>query len=119
MLAHPFVTPDEFDRHAARSLLWMNANGIHPADRRVAVNALFAVVLTADALSMPRTLGSREYFVETIEHMAGRSVNPTAYPSVSFDSRRRFASEGASLLKPPMSPDQPFRKVEEWSVPRS
>jgi hypothetical protein len=119
VLAHPFVTPDEFDRHAARSLLWMSANGLRPADRRVAVNALFAVVLAADALTMPRTLGSRDYFVETIEHMAGRSLNPTAYPSVSFDPRRRFASEGAYLLKVPSSPDQPFGKVEEWSVPRS
>ena len=119
VLAHPFVPPDEFERHAARSLLWMKANGIQPANRRVAVNALFAAVLTSDALSMPRTLGSREYFVETIEHMAGRSLNPTAYPAVSFDPGRRFASEGAWLLKLPSSPDQPFGKVEEWSVPSS
>ena len=119
LLAHPFVPPDEFDRHAARSLAWMKANGIQAANRRVAVNALFAAVLASDALSMPRTLGSREYFVETIEHMASRSLNPTAYPSVSFDSGRRFASEGAWLLKPPSSPDQPFGKVGEWPAPRS
>jgi hypothetical protein len=68
---------------------------------------------------MPRTLGSREYFVETIEHMAGRSLNPTAYPSVSFEPGRRFASEGGYLLKPPAAPDQPYGKVEEWSVPGS
>ena len=74
--------------------MWMKANGLRPADRRVAVNALFAVVLAADALSVPRTLGSREYFVEIIEHMTNRSLNPTAYPSVSFDPMRRFASAG-------------------------
>jgi hypothetical protein len=116
VLAHPFVTPDEFERHAARSLMWMTASSLKPADRRVAVNALFAIVLAADALSVPRTLGSREYFVETIEHMTSRSLSPTTYPSVAFDPKRRFASAGAYLLKPPSSPGQPFKKVEEWYV---
>jgi cytochrome c553 len=119
VLAHPFVAPDEFDKHAVRSLLWMKANDIKPADRRVAVNAFFAIVLAADALNLPRRLGSREYFVETIEHMTNRSVNPTAYPSVSFDPQRRFASAGAYLLKMPSSPGESFRKVEEWYVPES
>ncbi len=119
VLAHPFVPPDEFDKHAARSLLWMKANDIRPLDPRVAVNAFFAIVLAADALNLPRTLGSREYFVETIEHMTNRSVNPTAYPSVSFDPKRRFASAGAYLLKVPSSPNESFRKVEEWYVPES
>jgi mono/diheme cytochrome c family protein len=119
VLAHPFVVPEDFDKHALRSLLWMKSNNVRPADRRVAVNALFAVVLAADALSVPGTLGSREYFIETIEHMTNRSLTPTAYPSVSFDAQRRFASAGAYLLKMPASPDESFGKVEEWYVPRS
>jgi hypothetical protein len=119
VLAHPFVAPDEFDRHAIRSLMWMKANGIRPPDRRVAVNAFFAVVLAADALNLPRRLASREYFVETIEHMTNRSVYTTAYPSVSFDPRRRFASAGAYLLKMPSAPNESFGKVEEWYVPES
>jgi hypothetical protein len=119
VLAHPFVAPDEFDQHAVRSLMWMRANGIKPLDRSVAVNAFFAIVLAADALNLPRRLGSREYFVETIEHMTNRSVYPTAYPSVSFDPRRRFASTGAYLLKMPSLPSGSFGKVEEWYVPGS
>ncbi|MEO8682454.1 MAG: hypothetical protein ABI665_25625, partial [Vicinamibacterales bacterium] len=108
--------PDEFERHAARSLGWMKATGITPADPRVAVNALFAVTLAADALSRPRTIGSREYFVETIEHMTSRSPYPTAYPSVTFGPTRRFASAGSFLLRMPSAPGEPFRKVEEWYV---
>ena len=118
VVVHPFVPPDEFERNAARSLLWMKANGIQPADRRVAVNALFAVVLAADALNIPRTIGSREYFIERIEHMTTTSVSPTAYPAVSFDAKRRFASGGAYLLKMPAAPGETFRKVEEWYVPK-
>ncbi len=117
LLAHPFVPPDEFDRHAARSLGWMRASGLKPADRRVAVNAFFAVVVAADALNMPRTIGSREYFIERIEHMTGSSVNATAYPSVSFNADRRFASTGAYLMQMPAAPGEPFRKVGEWYVP--
>lgn len=117
-LMHPFVSPDLFDRHAARSLVWMKANGITPADRMVAINALFAATLAADALNLPRTLGSREYFIERIEHMASRTPMPTAYPSVTFDPKRRFASAGCYLLKPPSSPGEPFRKVQEWYVPK-
>jgi len=83
------------------------------------VDALFAIVLTADALSVPGTIGSREYFIETIEHMTNRSLSPTSYPSVSFDSQRRFASAGAYLLKMPSSPEETFGKVEEWYVPAS
>jgi mono/diheme cytochrome c family protein len=118
MLVHPFVAPEEFDKHAARTLFWMKGNGITAADRRVAVNALFAIVLAADALNVPRTLDSREYFVETIEHMASRSVQPTAYPSVSFDPKRRFGSTGAYILKVPSAAGEPYRKVEEWFVPK-
>ena len=118
MLVSPFVTPDEFDKHAARSLSWMKVNGIKAADRQVAVNALFAVILAADALTIPRTVGSREYFVENIEHMTNRSVQPTAYPSVSFAPKRRFASAGAYIVKMPSAPGEPYRKVEEWYVPQ-
>jgi hypothetical protein len=118
-LVHPFVPPDEFDAHTARSLMWMKANGLKPADRRVAVNALFAVVLAADALSVPKAIDSREYFAEIVEHMTNRSVTPTAYPSVSFDPTRRFASSGCYLLKMPTGAGDPFRKVEKWHVPMS
>jgi hypothetical protein len=112
-LVDPFVPPDEFDAHAARSLIWMKANGIKPADRRVAVNALFAIVLAADALSAPKAIDSREYFAEIVEHMTTRSINPTAYPSVSFDPVRRFASSVCYLLKMPTGAGETFRKVEK------
>jgi mono/diheme cytochrome c family protein len=112
-LVDPFVPPDEFDAHAARSLIWMKATGLKPGDRRVAVNAFFAVVLAADALSVPRAIDSREYFAEIVEHMTTRSVNPTAYHSVSFDPVRRFASSVCNLLKMPAGPGEAFRKVEK------
>jgi hypothetical protein len=118
VLLHPSVAPDDFERHAWRLLAWIKANGLAPADKRVAVNALFAATLVGDALNVPRTLDSREYFVERIEHMAGRSPSRSEYPSVSFDPRRRIASLGCSLLKMPAAPGGGFRKVAPWFVPQ-
>jgi mono/diheme cytochrome c family protein len=117
LLLHPFVPPDEFGRHAARALTWMKANRIAAADPQVAVNALFAAMLAADALSHPRALVSREYFLERMEHMAARSPNRSAYPAVSFGPQRRFGSSGCQVLKVPAVTGEVFRKVGAWYVP--
>ena len=119
VIAHPFVAPDRFEQHAARSLAWMTVNHLTPSDRQVATNALFAIVLAGDALNLPRTIASREYFIERIEHMAGKSLQPTAYPSVTFGATRRPASAGCYLFKLPASPGEPFTEVQQWYVPRS
>jgi hypothetical protein len=116
-LAHPFVPPDDLDRHASRAMIWLKANKLAAADRQVAVNAMFAASLVGDSLSIPGTLSSREYFVERIEHMAGRSPMPSAYPRLSFDFTRRFGSLGCFVLQAPASPGGVFAEVEPWFVP--
>jgi hypothetical protein len=100
-LLHPFVAPDAFDRHAARALTWFEANRLAPADRIAAVNAFFTATLAADALMMPGTLGSREYFVERLEHMAGRSPHRSAYQKIDFDATRHVGSAACQILRMP------------------
>lgn len=116
-LLHPFVAPDDFDRHARRSLVWLKSRGVETRDRRVSVNAFFAATIVADALAKPRTLASREYFIERVEHMVGRSPVPSAYPAPSLGPQRRFASLGCYVLKIPSEPGGAFTKVGAWSVP--
>lgn len=117
LVLHPFVLPGEFDRHAFRALAWMKANGLAPADRGVATNALFAASLVNDALSHPRATDSREYFIERIEHMAARSPHRSTYPTIAFGPQRRFASAGGYVLKAPPASGGLFGKVTEWFVP--
>lgn len=117
LVLHPFVPPDELDEHAFRALIWMKANALVPADRGVAINALFAVSLVADAFSHPRTLESREYFIERLEHLASRSPHRSTYPTVNFGPPRRFASAGGYVLEVPSAAGHPFRKVGAWFVP--
>jgi hypothetical protein len=98
-LLNTFVAPGDIERHAWRALVWFKANKIAPADRLVAVDAFFAAAVVGDALSMPGTLASREYFDERIEHMAGRSPNPSAHPGVSFGPTHRFGYSVCKVVK--------------------
>ena len=116
-LLHPFVLPDDFDRHAGRVMAWLKAHGVARQQRRVSVNALFAASLVGDVLSHPRTLGSREYFIERIEHMIGRSPQPSAFPALSLAPQRRFASLGSYVLKVPSGTAESFAKVADWWAP--
>jgi hypothetical protein len=116
-LLHPFVPPHEFDRHVARAVTWLQRRGIDDADRRIAVNALFAATIMGDALAIPRTLLSREYLIERIEHMVGRSPHPSAYPAPRLGPQRRFASLGCYILKLPSEPSDVFATVGDWFVP--
>ena len=70
-----------------------------PADRRAAVNALFASIMVAEAVATPRALDSREYFIEQLEHKVGRSPQPSAYPALSLGPQRRIASFDCSVRK--------------------
>ena len=84
---------------------------------RAAVNALFAMTIVGEAVAMPRVLASRDYFVEQIEHMVGRSPQPSAYPALSLGPRRRFASLGCWVLKAPSEPEGTYAKVAPWFIP--
>jgi hypothetical protein len=116
-LVSPFVAPDEFDRHAARGLIWLKSQAIPMPDRVSGVDALFAVSLVAETLAQPRAMLSREYFIEQIEHMVGRSPLATAFPSVALGPARRFASLGSYVLKMPSVPGGAYEKVLPWFVP--
>jgi hypothetical protein len=116
-LLHPFVPPDDFDRHAGRVTAWLKAHGVAGQQRRLSVNALFAATLVGDVLAHPRTLTSREYFVERIEHVIGRSPQPSAFPALRLAPQRRFASLGCYVLKVPSGTAESFARVADWWVP--
>jgi hypothetical protein len=117
LVLHPFVAPEDRDRHEFRAAAWLKANRVTASDRRVAIDVLFAVSLSSDALSHARTLDSREYFVERLEHMASRALLTSTYPSIALGPGRRYGSLGGYVLQAPPTVGDPFRKVAEWFVP--
>ena len=112
-VVHPFVAPEEFDSYAWRTLTWIKGNQLAPVDRWLAANAFFAATLAGDALAMPRTLASRELFVERLEHMAARSPQRSAYPSISFDATHHFGSAAFRIVKLPARAGGSSAKVEQ------
>jgi hypothetical protein len=112
-LIHPFAPPETFERHAWRTLAWFRANKIAPEDRFVAMNAFFAVTVTSDALGMPRSIQSRELFVERLEHMIGPSPHRSAYASLSVNALHRYASAAFRIVKAPAENGGSPTKVEE------
>ena len=116
-LVDPFVSPDQLDRHAARTLVWLRNQKLDSLDRQVGANAFFAISAVGDALATPRAIGSREYFVEQIEHMVGRSPQRSAFPTLSLGAGRRFASLGCALLKVPPESGGSYDIVVPWFVP--
>jgi hypothetical protein len=116
-LLHSLVAPDAVAATAWRALTWLKSVRVQPPDTEVAVNTLFAALLTGDALSHPGVLGSREYFVEQVEHMTGRSPTPSAYAALTLSPSRRHASTACAILSVPVPPDTGYRKVFEWVAP--
>mgnify|MGYP003694227755 CR=1 FL=1 len=120
VLAHPFVVPEEFDKHALRSLLWMKSNNVRAGgsarrgERPLCRRARGGRAERPGHARLARVL-----------HRDDRAHDePVAHPdgvsSVSFDAQRvGLPRRGAYLLKMPASPDESFGKVEEWYVPRS
>jgi hypothetical protein len=119
MMLEPQVPAVDLERHAWRSLVWLKAKELRALPARVSLNALYAMLLAAEALTHPTALVSREYFVERIEGMAARSPHRSAYPEVVFGPQRHFGSAGGFVLEVPPSPEGVYRKVGEWTVPRS
>jgi hypothetical protein len=111
------VAPDEFERSAARALVWLKSQRVQTPDRASGVDAFFAASLAAETLTLPRAMMSREYFIEQIEHMVGRSPLSTAFPAVALGPARRFASLGSYVLKVPSVPGGAYEKVGPWFVP--
>jgi hypothetical protein len=118
LLLQAFVPPADLEQHAWRALAWLKAKGLSNGPPQVAINALYASLLVAEALTHAKALVSRESFVELIEGMAARSPNRSAYPESVFGPQRRFGSSGCYVLQIPSSPAVPYRKVGEWTVPR-
>jgi hypothetical protein len=59
LLLEPQVPLDELERHAWRSLVWLKAKGLSELPQRVSLNALYSMLLAAEALSHPTARSCR------------------------------------------------------------
>jgi len=116
-LIYPFKIPEKSARHLLRTKLWLRSKKIALTDERVQANTYFAANMAGDVLSHMFSHYSREYFIELVEHMIGRSLVTSVYPQLNLGPGQRFASKGAYLLKYSNRQGKVLEPITGWVVP--
>ncbi len=114
-LAWPFAITPGWEEPLVRMKLWLRARNIPVGDERAQANAYFAASTVGEVLMEMVDNFSRDYLIERIEHMTGRSLFPSVYPRLSLGPGQRFASKGAYVAR--FSPDGKLVADGEWIVP--
>ena len=116
-LIYPFKIPEKSARYLLRTKLWLRSKKIALTDERVQANTYFAANMAGDVLSHMFSHYSREYFIELVEHMIGRSLVTSVYPQLNLGPGQRFASKGAYLLKYSNRQGKVLEPITGWVVP--
>ncbi|TFW32312.1 c-type cytochrome [Massilia horti] len=97
---YPWELPQSQQLRTRRASDWLHARGLGAAAPRDAIDTLFAVSVTADALAHLMDSYSRDYFVETVEHQLSTTILAPTRPAPSLGPDQRFASKGVYIAAP-------------------
>ncbi|MGH8134705.1 MAG: c-type cytochrome [Steroidobacteraceae bacterium] len=82
-----------------REEAWLNQQKLADLDRIPAAEALFACHAIGEAMAVMADNYSREYLIETLEHMLDGSRMTTMYPLTTLGTGQRFLAKGAHVLR--------------------
>ena len=82
-----------------REEAWLNQQGLRELDRIPAAEALFACLAVGEAMTGMADNYSREYLIETLEHMLDESKMTTLFPVTTLGAEQRFLAKGAYVLR--------------------
>lgn len=116
-LIYPYDLPEQSALHSQRIKRWLSARHIALTEERIQANTYFAAMVVGDSISHLLGHYSRDYFIERVEHMVGRSLLTSVYPRLTLGPGQRFASRGAYLLRYASDPKKGMQPVTEWIVP--
>lgn len=116
------VTPFEPDAGPEQRLpglkFWLRAKNIPLRDERVQANTYFAATLAGDVVTHMADNLTRDYFLERIEHMTGKSSpSATLYPRLSLGPGQRFAAKGGYVAGFAADAVSRLVPVSGWIVP--
>ena len=116
-LVHPFALP-KGEKERSRIRIWLKARKVPTGDERLQADTFFAEAIAVGALDLMLDFFSRDYLLETVEHMAEVTVAPSAYARLSLGPGQRFASKGSYILR--YAPNGGgFLPIGGWIVPES
>ena len=111
--------PSEWRRLLMRSTGWLRAKRIYSAeDQLIQANAYFALKIAGGSLSFIHTYFSREYFLESVEHMIDNAIYTSIYSHLSLAPEQRFVSKGGLIAGFDSSAvNDKLIAVSDWVVP--
>ena len=101
-----------------RSTGWFRARRIHsPEHEEIQANAYFALKVAGSALVTIRGFFSREYFIESIEHMIDNATYTSVYPYMSLAPDQRFVSKGTRVARFDDNDPKRLVAIDDWLIP--
>jgi len=117
-IVYSTALPANMPRLLARSTGWFRAKRIYATDEKtVQANAFFTLKVAGGALTFIRGFFSREYFLESIEHMIDNATYTSVYPHMSLAPEQRFVSKGGLIARFEHSGSEKLVAVTDWVIP--
>jgi hypothetical protein len=100
-----------------REEFWLKQQGFAGLETIPAAEALFACHAVGEAMASMADNYSREYLVETLEHMLDGSRMTTLYPVTTLGTGQRFLAKGAYVLRLQADASAPRYLLSGWIQP--
>jgi len=102
----------------ARSTGWFRFKRIHAPDHEaIQANAYFTMKMVGGGLFAIGNYFSRDFFIESIEHMVDNAIYTSIYPYMSLAPRQRFVSKGVKIAKFDEDNVDELVTVVDWLIP--
>jgi hypothetical protein len=100
-----------------REEVWLKHQQLADLDVIAAAKTLFACRVTGEAMANMADNYSREYLIETLEHMLDGGGKSTIYPVMTLGTGQRYLAKGAYLVRLAPGSDQSRYISEDWIQP--
>jgi hypothetical protein len=121
--ANTFVTytsalPTDRRSLVMRSTGWLRVKRIYSQEEQtIQANAYFTLKIAGGSLTFIHTFFSREYFLESIEHMIDNAIYTSIYSHMSLAPEQRFVSKGGEIAGFDSASSDKLVPVTDWLVP--
>lgn len=115
-LVYPQDLPEVRGPRLQPVMQWMRARGLALIDEKVQLNTFLAARLLAEVMEHGADTLSRDFLLESLEHVVGNNLAPTIYPRLSLAPGQRFASKGSYITRAGAR-GEPLSLLSGWIVP--
>lgn len=114
---YPYRLPQSGRSQFPREQVWLKGQGFENLERETAVRALFACHALGEGLADIGANFSRDYLLESLEHVLDGTEMNTIFPHTTLGPGQRYLSRGAYVTElSPRGATDPFARAE-WIQP--